>query len=149
MNSARQVGHLARRFFGSLSRRAPLANDVAWALGHLMPAEATAWKQMPAQDRRHSIVVARRFAVGVPTATRAELAGALLHDVGKTVSGLGTFGRVAATTLGPRTNRFRLYHDHEQLGIEMLREAGSDPDTLAIIAGTAQNSLALRDADAI
>lgn len=149
MNSVQQVGHLARRFFGSLSRRAPLATDVAWALGHLIPAEAAAWKQMPAQDRRHSIVVARRFATRVPDASRAELAGALLHDVGKAVSGLGTFGRVAATILGPRTNRFRLYHDHEQLGMEMLRAAGSDPDTLALIGGTTQNSAALRDADAI
>ena len=51
-----------------------------------------------------------------PTATRAEMAGALLHDVGKIEAGLGTFGRVAATVVGPRTRRFRLYHDHEAIG---------------------------------
>ena len=38
---------------------------------------------------------------------RDEMAAALLHDVGKVECGLGTFGRVAATVVGPRTQRFR------------------------------------------
>jgi hypothetical protein len=103
---------------------------------------------MPVQDRRHSIVVAWRFELLVAKPSRAEIAGALLHDVGKTQSGLGTLARVAATIIGPRTKRFRRYHEHEALAIEILCRAGSDPATLALIAGTGRAVAALRDADA-
>ena len=54
-----------------------------------------------------------------PAADRAEVAGALLHDVGKVEAGLGTFGRVVATVVGPRTERFRTYHDHEAIGARL------------------------------
>ena len=60
----------------------------------------------------------RRFLELRPAATRPQMAGALLHDVGKVQSGLGTWGRVAATIVGPRTRRFRQYHDHEQIGAD-------------------------------
>lgn len=93
--------------------------------------------------------MARRFAELVTDTTRAELAGALLHDVGKTESGLGTIGRVVATVIGPRTKRFRSYHAHETSGLKVLRQAGAQPETLALIDGTGPNSPALRDADAI
>ncbi len=149
MNRVQRLGHLSRRFFGSLSRRAPLVADAAWALGYLLPGEAALWQQMTVQDRRHSIVVARRFLELVVGSTRAEMAGALLHDVGKTQSGLGTLGRVVATAIGPRSRRFRRYHDHEALGIEMLRRAGADAATLALIEGSGPAAQALRDADAI
>ena len=149
MIAVRHAGHLAHRFVGSLSRRAPSGADSAWALSHLLPSEAALWQQMAAQDRRHSIAVGRRFAALVAQPTRAEMAGALLHDVGKTQSGLGTLGRVAATVFGPRTRRFRQYHAHESLGVEMLRAAQSDSDTLAVIAGTGRASQELRAADAI
>ena len=149
MSALKHAGHLARRFFGSLSRRAPSAVDTAWALGNLLPGEAALWQRMSTQDRRHSIAVARRFAALVAQPTRAEMAGALLHDVGKTASGLGTFGRVAATLIGPRTQRLRRYHAHEVLGIEMLRAAQSDSDTLAVLEGSGRAAQALRSADAI
>lgn len=149
MSRLRQLGHLVRRFLGSLSRRPPSVGDVAWALGQLLPGEAILWQRMPVQDRRHSIVVAHRFAELVAHATRAQMAGALLHDVGKTQSSLGTPGRVVATLIGPRTERFRRYHDHEALGVEMVRAAGSDPATLALIEGTGRTASALRAADAI
>ena len=149
MSAFKHAGHLARRFVGSLSRRAPWAVDTAWALGQLLPSEAALWQRMSAQDRRHSIAVARRFAALVAQPTRAEMAGALLHDVGKSASGLGTFGRVVATVVGPRTSRFRRYHEHEALGIDMLRAAQSDSDTLAVIEGSGRAAKALRAADAI
>ncbi|MBI4884554.1 MAG: hypothetical protein HY826_10940 [Actinobacteria bacterium] len=140
--------HLARRLGGSISRRAPSAADVAWVAAHLLPGEARLWQQLPVQDRRHSILVARRFNGLVATATRAEIAGALLHDVGKLVSSLGTFGRVAATVIGARTKRFREYHDHEQLGVAMLRSVGSEQATLDLIEGKGRAAGALRAADA-
>ena len=149
MSTFKHAGHLARRFVGSLSRRAPSDADTAWVLGHLLPGEAVLWQQMSAQDRRHSIAVARRFAALVTQPKRAEMAGALLHDVGKTQSGLGTLGRVVATMVGPRTSSFRRYHEHEALGVEMLRAAQSDSDTLAVIEGSGRAAQALRAADAI
>ena len=147
MRSIAHATHLGRRLLGSLSRRSPAADDTAWALAQLMLSEATLWQRMAVHDRRHSIVVARRFLARVDAPIRAEVAAALLHDVGKSVSGLGTFGRVAATMIGPRTKRFRLYHDHEALGLEMLRQAGSEPETLALLEGTGRAAGALRDAD--
>jgi hypothetical protein len=114
----------------------------------LLPSEAELWAEMPVQDRRHSIVVARRFELLIAQPSRAEIAGALLHDVGKTQCEMGTLARVAATIIGPRTKRFRRYHDHEALAVEILRRAGSEPATLAVIAGTGRAVAALRDADA-
>ena len=59
----------------------------------------------------------------------------LLHDVGKIDCGLGTFGRVLATLVGDRgPASFRAYHDHEEIGAEMARRAGSDDATIALIA---------------
>jgi hypothetical protein len=95
------------------------------------------WRQLSNVDRRHAILVARRYAALRPDAARAEMAGALLHDIGKLDAGLGTWMRVAATVVGPRTDRFRRYHDHEHIGAAMLVEAGSDPLTVAMVADSA------------
>ncbi len=141
------LAHLARRFWGSLSRAAPSDADVAWAQSQLLPREAALWSGMSVQDRRHSLLVARRFVERVPDAVGPEVAGALLHDVGKQVAGLGTMARVVATVVGPRTERFRHYHEHERLGAEMLRDAGSDDETLALVAGRGRHAAELRWAD--
>ena len=76
--------------------------------------------------------------------TRPVLSAALLHDVGKTVSGLSLHGRVIATLIiavvGPAgaatwtrgfKRRVALYARHPDLGAEMLTRAGSDPLTIA------------------
>ncbi|MGA9279319.1 hypothetical protein [Ilumatobacter sp.] len=126
--------HLARRFVTSLSPAAPSIEDEQWADDQLLPGERALWIHLSNQDRRHSIAVARRFTAVREGATRAEVAGALLHDVGKIECGLGTFGRVAATVLGPRTDRFRAYHDHEAIGARLAAEAGSDPATVELVA---------------
>jgi len=143
----RTVGHLARRFATSLSRRPPAADDAAWAHALLLPAEAALWERMTAQDRRHSILVARRFAERLPDALRPEMAAALLHDVGKLEAGLGTFARVAATVVGPRGRRFRAYHDHEAIGARLLGDAGADAVTVALVTGQGRAAEALRAAD--
>jgi hypothetical protein len=126
---------MTARFFTSLSPAAPSADDEGWAADHLSDGERDLWKQMSNQDRRHTVAVARRFSLIRPDATRAELAGALLHDVGKIECGLGTFGRVAATLIGPHGRRFRSYHDHEAIGARLAAAVGSDPASVELIAG--------------
>ena len=144
-----KAAHLVRRFAGSLSRREPEPHREAWAQSQLLPGELVLWRLMSPQDRRHSIEVARRYRDVVETATRDEMAAALLHDVGKIDCGLGTFGRVAATVVGPRTPRFRRYHDHECIGVELLSAAGSTEATLALARWEGPRAEALREADDI
>jgi hypothetical protein len=141
--------HLLKRWWGSLSTAPPAAEDEAWAVTHLTAAEAELWSRMAVQDRRHSIEVARRFAELRPPATREEMAGALLHDAGKRQAGLGTFGRVLATIVGPRTARFREYHDHERIGAEWAALAQAAPATIELIRGEGPAAADLRAADEI
>lgn len=145
--SVRNAAHLARRLAGSLSRRPPDAAETHWALGFLLPREGALWSSMSPADRRHSVIVARNFIELEPSCSPQEVAAALLHDVGKSESALGTWGRVLATVVGPRTARFRAYHDHERIGLRMLCEAGSDAATVALLDGSGERHSSLRAAD--
>lgn len=126
--------HLVARFVTSLPPTPPRVESEVWADDHLLPAERELWVQLSNQDRRHSIGVAQRFDDAIGGASRAEIAGALLHDIGKIECGLGTFGRVVATVVGRRTERFRAYHDHEEIGARLVAECGSDPATIELVA---------------
>ncbi|MCU1359063.1 MAG: hypothetical protein JWN99_352 [Ilumatobacteraceae bacterium] len=143
------VVHLAKRFAGSLSRKPPIVADDLWAKGWMTPWEIALWRRMTNVDQRHAIVVARRFQASRPEATSDEMAAALLHDVGKIESGLGTFGRVAATLIGPRTRRFRTYHDHEAIGAKWLHEQGSSAATVDLIRRQGVAAATLESADDI
>jgi hypothetical protein len=138
--------HLVRRFFGSLWPGRPSPEGEAWATQSLLPAEQELWSLMSNSDRRHAISVARQVAAALGSrADRRVLAAALLRDVGKTVSGLGTFGRTVATLAGlidrgraqawtSRTGvkrRIALYLSHPDLGADQLARAGGDPLTVA------------------
>ncbi|MEY2554564.1 MAG: hypothetical protein QOC57_2424 [Ilumatobacteraceae bacterium] len=148
-----RTAHLARRWATSVSRREPAALDTMWAESFMLDDELLLWRQLGAADRRHAITVARRFAaIGHVSETdwsREEMAGALLHDVGKIDSSLGTSGRVVATVVGPRTARFRSYHDHERIGADMLVAAGSSPLTIDLVRGIGRAAAALAQADHI
>jgi len=139
--------HLVRRFVGSLWPLGPSAGAEAWVRSLLNDGEHGLWRRMPRADRRHAVAVTRRVerALG-DEATKPVLAAALLHDVGKVASGLGTFGRAAATLVGlgggramaddwqkerGATRRVALYLRHPELGADMLTLAGSDPLTVA------------------
>jgi hypothetical protein len=137
------AGHLVRRFFGSLSPRPPDPADEAWAESRLTPAEVDLWRQMANADRRHAVLVARRFEDAYEPRSRAATAGALLHDVGKVRCGLGTFDRVLATLLGTRLSRGRYacYHRHEAIGADLCAAAGSDPVTVAMVRDEARPGL--------
>lgn len=137
--------HLSKRFFGSLVPLNPRAVDDRWAREQFLEGEAVLWRKMSRADRRHSVGVARRVesALGAE-ATRPVLAAALLHDVGKIDSRLGTPLRVVATlsaAVAGRemaevwvqatgvTRRIGLYLLHPSIGGDLLGMAGSDPFT--------------------
>ena len=85
-----RTAHLARRFFGSLSLRGPGVDAELWVSEQLLPGERALWARMSRADRRHAHAVARRVERSLGhEATRPVVAAALLHDVGKTDSGLG------------------------------------------------------------
>jgi hypothetical protein len=139
--------HLVRRFLGSLRPGGPPPAEEQWARRQLLAGEQALWDRLSGADRRHAAGVAR--AVGRtlgPDASRPVLAAALLHDVGKLDSGLGVWGRVAATVVGLAGGRARAgawqerpgpagrigrYLRHAERGAGMLRAAGSDELTVA------------------
>ena len=130
--------HLVQRFFGSLSSKEPSEADQDWALGWLLPTEGALWRQLGVEDKRHTLRVARAYLRANPHAERDEMAAALLHDIGKIHGQLSTLMRVAAKVVGPRTRKFKLYHDHEEIGADMLRKAGSSQLTITMIDGSCE-----------
>ena len=137
--------HLARRFVGSLRPGGPSSTEEVWATGYLLAGEADLWRSMSGADRRHAVAVARRVDRVLGSPERPVLAAALLHDVGKVRSGLGTPGRVVATVVGAVAadraarwatsdgfrGRIGRYLRHPQEGAALLETAGSDPFTVA------------------
>jgi len=140
-SGAATARHLTRRFAGALLPGGPGPVDEAWVTGVLSPAELALWRRMSGPDRRHAVAVGRRTADTADTAdpdgARALLAAALLHDVGKVESGLGTLMRVPATLvglLGGRAwagRRVAAYLDHPRHGARLLRAAGAAPLAVA------------------
>jgi response regulator RpfG family c-di-GMP phosphodiesterase len=145
------IAHLAKRFVSSWSRKDVSEDELNMVRSTLTASEFILWNQFGIADRRHSVEVAQRFAVFLPEASREYRAGVLLHDIGKVQSNLSTLMRVIATLVGPRTKRFALYHQHEKIGITMLRHAGSHPDVIAVLNQTcgAEVATAFRSADNI
>jgi len=150
-----EAAHLVKRFFGSILPIGPSKDDQRWAKEHLLDGEQEVWDRMSRQDRRHAVGVAHRVQDSYgQEPPRPVMAAALLHDCGKVVSGLGTYGRVVATlslkmaghdmamawteTQG-FTRRVGLYVEHPRLGADLLGMAGSAPLT---VAWTAEHHMA-------
>lgn len=144
----RKIRHLAARFIEMGRPVESEIEDDEFAAARLGVDELRLWRMMDARDRRHSVAVTTRFVVLCPHATTAEVAAALLHDVGKAATHLGRFGRVVAT-IAPLTRSMVIYRDHERLGGRMLAEIGADPRTIAIVDGSCDDDVAraLRSAD--
>ena len=68
----------------------------------------------------------------MPTAEVSQMRAALLHDIGKLAAPLSTTMRVIATFIGPRTASFRAYHDHEEIGLQLLATR-SEPMTIQLL----------------
>ena len=141
--------HLSKRFAGSVAAR-PLSDEelrIVDAL--LLPVERPLFTAMSRADQRHAILVLERFDRILPASTVEARRATLLHDVGKSVSGLGTFGRVLATIVGPRSRRYADYHAHEMLGVQLLQRAGSHATTVALLRNDGDAAIldALRRAD--
>ncbi len=123
--------HLVARFFDvALSK--PLDSTERAAIARwLDPDLFELFREQPTADQRH----AYRGALHVVAAGRADLAPAvLLHDIGKRHSGLGVFGRVAATLaeqMGIRGgNSFRIHRNHGPIGADEL--ANRDTDDIVV-----------------
>ena len=147
------VPHLAIRFFGSLVPVGPKAESERWARAELSEEELRLFGRMSAADRRHAIGVARRAIalaaerrLGGGSLPEGFTAAALLHDVGKIESRLGSFSRVYATLAaivlgrrrvvawyepegGPTPRSFAArtsaYVQHDRIGAALLEQAGS------------------------
>lgn len=112
--------HLAKRTYTSY-RAQPLNNSEQEEVSRiLLPTELELWHRFPTEDQRHSYIVMKRFQDRMPSASPPQLRAALLHDIGKIAAPLSTTMRVVATFVGPRTAAFRAYHDHEEIGLQML-----------------------------
>lgn len=146
----KKLWHLVKRAVTSLSNEPLSGADVERAERLLLPQEFELWWSMPPRDQRHSLQVYERFMRFYPPAKRTEQAAALLHDVGKTVSGLGWLMRIVATIVGPRGVAFAMYHDHENIAVQML-QGMSEQRTLDLIGGAIDDAVmvALRNADNI
>lgn len=137
----RDLPHLARRFFWSLRGPEPDSGDEAWLRSLLSPAERELYDAQPTVDRAHSVACAIAAREGLADPTDELIVASALHDVGKAASGLGTFGRVAATVVnavlpeaiarrwqvkgGGLGHRMTLYARHDHVGADLLRDAGS------------------------
>jgi hypothetical protein len=144
-----KLAHLASRYREMGTPVTTEASDTDFARVHLSESLLTLWSTMDVRDRRHAVVVARRFMTMVPNARPAEMAAALLHDVGKAQCSLGRGGRVAATLFGGLTREMRVYRRHEEIGAQAIARAGGDQRTVDMVAGRSNDAAAqaLREAD--
>jgi hypothetical protein len=130
----KRARHLTARFAGYLVAR-PLndseLDEVAQVLG---PELNSLFAMLQYQDQRHS------YDVFVRVGCEPHLAqAALLHDVGKAESRLGSVARACATVLralrAPVPRRWEMYLDHGPIGARMLRQAGADDLAVSFTAG--------------
>lgn len=127
--------HLVRRFFDVLLAR-PLTDREHKVVEALLstPEEIDLFFNQNDADQRHGLEAASEVALMAPG--RPELVrAALLHDIGKQVSGLGVWGRSLASMLAklhlPVRGRLHSYLEHGPIGADLLERAGVEPIVVA------------------
>lgn len=151
------ISHLVKRFVSALDQREISQHEIKSVRDALSSREFELWSKMSLIDKKHSVVVMQRFLKVMPDAESVAVRASLLHDVGKIKSNLSVVARVVATVVGSRGARFSLYHDHEAIGAQMLREIGSEEMTCRLVSGAigkdegllSKYIVALRSADDI
>ncbi len=142
-----QPVHRARRFFATFRRHRTNPASEAPLLAPLTASERELFDRYSPYDRRHALEVAAAVHRHGPGASADWVPrAALLHDIGKTVSDPATLTRVVATILdwfgfGSQAGRWSessgivktigLYLRYQEIGAELLEEAGSDPRVVA------------------
>lgn len=116
--------HLVRRFFGFLTARPLTPTEQATVASELAPSLARLFFAQRPEDQRHA------FDVAATVRDRSDLVeAALLHDVGKSESGLGAIGRSLATAWStarmPMPRTWRTYLDHGRIGADLLEAGGA------------------------
>lgn len=120
------IPHLVRRTWQSYRAKPLTEREIEDVRAVLRDSEWNLWSQFKVPDQRHSYIVLERFRRFCSEASIDAMRAALLHDIGKIAVDLSTTQRVIATFLGPRTQRFRTYHDHEKIGLDLLTDVSSD-----------------------
>ena len=161
------AAYRAYQFFAALTaclpgRRLSPADEKLIGSILLTAAQRALFEQMPANDRRHALAVARTLQQAGHTDS-ALLQAALLHDVGKSL-GQPILYRVLIVLLAAfwpallqklshphRTHRrlrpFVIHAQHPQLGADWAKNAGCDDIAISLIArheekiGTADDNL--------
>jgi len=125
----RRLAHLARRFLGSLRARRPLPADQSLVAELLSSAEGEVFWSQPVPDLVHALRSAHIVLNASPGNSRLARA-ALLHDIGKRHSGIGTVQRSIATGLSmlkiPTRGRMLRYLDHAEIGADELDDLGCE-----------------------
>lgn len=121
--------HLASRFLAVIRATPLTAPEESWVRTVLQPGEAAVFFAQSPADQRHGHDCARWVTAGI--AELGPVRAALLHDVGKRHSRLGTLGRSLATIAIklrlPLSARWRQYRDHGALGAAELSTLGAEP----------------------
>ena len=119
--------HLTRRFFGSWRAGWPTPQQQRFVTTVLDGPAAQLFFAQAAMDQTHAVAVASAVSAAAPG--RSDLVrAALLHDVGKTTSGLGVIGRSLASVLAilrlPTPGRLGGYLKHGPRGADLLAASG-------------------------
>lgn len=146
-----------RQFFLAITSRLTDL-DRAFVAKYLSIPERALFEQLPRDEQKHSIIVARKM-ITVAHGTRLDerlLAKiGLLHDVGKSAVRLGLFDRslmvVLKKTIRPTYDlialrgkeigasgferKFHVHKEHASIGAELLRRAGTEASVVLAIEG--------------
>ena len=127
-----RFAHLVARFREMGEPVTTEESDAAFAAAILRPDELALWMRMDPRDRRHAVAVTKRFVGACPGAVREEVAGALMHDIGKSQVSMGRVARSVATivALTPTMRRYRAAFEAHDVAVSLgwsLVAPGDEP----------------------